>query len=129
MDVNPYQTPEPLTNDRESRERSTSAIGMSLALFAITIAALSNNVIGWFGIMASPFWLPVCCYFVPFRVTRVYVVISGACLLLTLPLAVLASIIAFPDGFVFCFGLGAFLMLIASSLGALISYSRKSGAS
>jgi len=126
MDATPFKSPVSATAVPEVGNRRRSTIILSIALVAITVAAVTNNVIGVFGILASPFWVPVCCYFVPYRVARIYAIISGLCLLLTLPLAVLGDFFEFTKGFVFFFGLGTFLMLIACVLGALIAYSRES---
>ena len=129
MDATPFKSPVSATAVPEVGNRRRSTIILSIALVAITVAPLANNAIGGFGILAilaSPFWVPVCCYFVPYRVACIYAIISGLCLLLTLPLAVLGDFFEFTKGFVFFFGLGSFLMLIACVLGAIIAYSRES---
>jgi len=112
----------PATSDRNGRS-GTSAIVLSIVLVAITFAAFANNIIGGLGLLAAPFWLPLCCYFVPLYLVKIYFGISVFCLMLSLPLALTGDSLPLPEHFVFAFGLGSLMITIGSSLGLLVAFS------
>ena len=102
---------------------SASTIVVSIALAAIAAAAFANNFIGVLGLLAAPFWLPLCCRHVPLYIAKIYLGVSVACLLLSIPMTLVRNSSALPNGFVFTIARGALMMTIVSSLGVLVAYS------
>jgi hypothetical protein len=108
-------------------KRSTaSAVALSIFLVTIVVAACLNNVFGVLGLLAAPFWLPLCCYFVPLWLAKTYFGISATCLLLSMSLPLMGDYIALPKGFEFTIGLGSLTLTIGSLLGVLVSHFRQS---
>jgi hypothetical protein len=116
--------PKPAPN-ADIRKRRISAIVLTLALAAIVAAAFANNAIGALGLLAAPFWLPVCCYFVPLVVVKFYLGVSILGVLVFGPLIVVNDALALPKGFAFFFWLGSLMMSVGSGLGLLVAYSRE----
>lgn len=103
--------------------KSTSAVIMLSIFLAVTIAALfANNVLGVLAVLAAPFWLPLCCHFVPINVVRIYLGMSLAWLFLSLPVVILGNSLSLPKGFAFTFVLGVLMTTIGTSLGFLVVY-------
>lgn len=125
MDTTPPETSEALTDAPRWHERGIAAVTLTTVLFAATLAALANNFIGVLAVLAAPLWLPVGCYYVSFHLVFAYLVVSGMCMLLTLPIALFGPTLGLPEGFASVFGLVSLFIFVGSALGTLIAHCKK----
>ena len=110
---------------RDNYKSIISTIMLSILLVAAVAFAFANNVLGILGLLAAPFWLPLCCYYIPLNMVKILCGISFVCLLTAFSLTLTKDLLVLPKGFVFVFGLASLMLVFGSSLGLLVAYSRQ----
>jgi hypothetical protein len=108
-----------------NRNQIIAAFMLTTFIAAVVAAAFADNALGVFGLLAGPFWLPVCCYYVHLFAVKFYFGISLVSCLLIVPLAVVNELHPLPKGTVLVFALSSILMAAGSGLGLLVAYSRE----